>query len=392
MMQKIAIGCQGGGAHGAFEVGVLTRILQAYRNNENDLKNKIELVAFSGTSAGALNALMVWYGLAPKLGTTLSADELVSDAINGLNTFWDDFAAKTEGDILLNSITTKVLELEEEEIKPLGFGAPAFRVNPYGLIYKAVAASLPQLGVRRRYFDLEYLLNQYCPALVANNIDWPKVKSRLLIGASEVLNGFETVFDSDIYKGRSENTGRQSTLGYWSQRLRFTLQGVEASGTLPTLRKGEHIGNGVYWDGLYSQNPPLDFFSGVNRDDKPDELWILRINPQQWPGEPNSNADIKDRQNELMGNLSLNKDLDSILRLNYWITRYAPALDADCKSVKIRTIKMRKETVDNLRYSSKFNRSRDLIDELREEGRQVADGWISGWPNNGEYPNDAAYP
>ena len=61
-MKKVAVACQGGGMHAAFEVGVLTEILE-------DVKaGKFELVGLSGTSAGALCALMVWYGLAPKNG------------------------------------------------------------------------------------------------------------------------------------------------------------------------------------------------------------------------------------------------------------------------------------------------------------------------------------
>ena len=62
------------------------------------------------------------------------------------------------------------------------------------------------------------------------------------------------------------------------------------------------------------------------RDDQsrrisPNELWIVRINPQQWPYVPASNKDIEDRQNELMGNLSLNKELDFIMKVNEWIKR-----------------------------------------------------------------------
>lgn len=392
MAKKIAIGCQGGGAHGAFEVGVLTTILKAYKNG---WRNEIELVGFSGTSAGAVNALMAWYGLASRIGETRSDDQRVDDAINGLNRFWDDFAAVTGGDISLNSMTTALLRWEEEELKPLGLVPPIFGINPYGLIYKAVATSLPKLGVRRQYFDLDYLLKQHCPALAANTIDWANAKIRLLVGATEVLNGFETVFDSYIYHGLPVNQGKQSPdeRGYWSQRLPFTLRGVDASGTMPTLREAVHIDNGIYWDGLYSQNPPtLGFFEGLPRDEKPDELWILRINPQQWPEEPKTNSDIKDRQNELMGNLSLNKDLDLILKVNEWINKYG--LGGDYKTVRVRTIKMTQKTADGLRYSSKFNRSQDFIKSLRDEGVQVATKWISDWQAGrvGHYPQDAAFP
>ena len=50
--------------HAAFEVGVLTEILKDVKAGSK----AFELVGLSGTSAGALCALMVWYGLAPKTG------------------------------------------------------------------------------------------------------------------------------------------------------------------------------------------------------------------------------------------------------------------------------------------------------------------------------------
>jgi predicted acylesterase/phospholipase RssA len=68
--KKVVVGCQGGGVHAAFAVGVLTEILGNVDRQEKqkDEGQKFELVGVSGTSAGALCALMTWYGLAPKNG------------------------------------------------------------------------------------------------------------------------------------------------------------------------------------------------------------------------------------------------------------------------------------------------------------------------------------
>jgi NTE family protein len=99
-----------------------------------------------------------------------------------------------------------------------------------------------------------------------------------------------------------------------------------------------------------------------------------------------------DRENELMGNLSLNKELDFIVKVNQ--LRQLPAAAAIAstyKDVTVRTIMMTEQTVGTLRYSSKFNRSHDLMDHLRTEGRQVAQAWLSQWPTVGSWPADAAY-
>jgi NTE family protein len=382
-LKKIAVGCQGGGMHAAFEVGVLNEILKGCE------KKNFELVGVSGTSAGALCALMVWYGLAPKNGHPGSERA----AIEKLNDFWDHFVANTGSETGLNLLTYGAFRLEEMEIPVLGINAPIFGFNPAGAIYKTIAASLPYIGVRKRYFDLEDMLARDCAEF--NSIDWAKLKTRVLIGASEVVNGLETVFDSDVNKGtRPINEGmKRGSLDYWHQQLPLTLSGVAASGTLPSLREAERIDGGYYWDGLYSQNPPIrEFFAGVDTYEVPDELWVIRINPQQWPESPKSNAECLDRENELMGNLSLHKELDFILAVNEWRKTHGEKFEKEYKHVVVRTIKMKERTADELRYSSKFDRSAEFMDRLRQEGHAVARDWLARWPDNVDcYPEDAAY-
>jgi NTE family protein len=383
---KVAVACQGGGMHAAFAVGVLTEILKKAKDE------KFELVGLSGTSAGALVALMVWYGLAPKNGVIGSED----DARRLLNKFWNNFVANTPAETVLNFFTYRTFRAEEAEIPWLGINAPLFAgtFNPYGAIYKAIADSLPRLGVRQQYLDLGELLKHYCPKF--KNVDWESVKTRLLIGASEVVNGFETVFDSGVNSKLVRlNKGMQDPKNYWRQQLPLSLEGVAASGTLPILRRAEELTDeeGYYWDGLYSHNPPVRDFVTIDKNEhKPDELWIIRINPQQrGDSAPKTNASIIDRENELMGNLSLNKELDFILFVNNWSQKHGGKFAQDKKDVTVRTIKMTEETADALQYSSKFDRSRAFMERLRGEGEDVAQSWLKQWPKVGKYPEDAGY-
>src|SRR4051794_41221774 len=53
-MATVAIACQGGGSHTAFTGGALQRLVA----DENH-----RVVALSGTSGGAVCALLAWYGL-----------------------------------------------------------------------------------------------------------------------------------------------------------------------------------------------------------------------------------------------------------------------------------------------------------------------------------------
>ena len=92
-------------------------------------------MGLSGTSAGALCALMAWYGLAPiKNGRAGSVDE----AIGGLERFWENFVAITGAETVLNSLTYGAIRAEESEVPVLGLYAPIFGLNPRGAIYKAL--------------------------------------------------------------------------------------------------------------------------------------------------------------------------------------------------------------------------------------------------------------
>ena len=55
-IRRVAIACQGGGSHTAFTAGVLKRLLLKGREEH-------EIVALSGTSGGAVCALLAWYAL-----------------------------------------------------------------------------------------------------------------------------------------------------------------------------------------------------------------------------------------------------------------------------------------------------------------------------------------
>jgi NTE family protein len=154
-----------------------------------------------------------------------------------------------------------------------------------------------------------------------------------------------------------------------------------------------------YWDGLYSQNPPVRLLTDEeSKEDKPDEIWVIRINPQEMYREVTSLEDIRDRENDLAGNISLNAQLDAILTMNEWIRKYGnenPLL-ADRKLVEVRTIKMKRETAWGLHASTKLDRSRHHMEALCQEGKEVAEQWLTGWRTRGEhfdsYPNDARYP
>lgn len=414
-VKRVAIACQGGGTHAAFTWGVLTRILETKKtwNESSGDGRRFDIVALSGTSAGALCALATWYGLVPN---TADGDcGSVEKAVERLDFLWTTFAASSVVEQGHNALVAALLHLKET-------GLPFPGVNPYHLSTNAALSTLSVLGARAEYLGFQPLLSALCPHFDA--VDWPAIQKadlRILVSAIEIVSGNFEVFDSDQTLEDREiafAAGRDADNepARWRMRRPFSLAGVAASGTLPDLLPAQEISDmefptcepgvtttrsGLYWDGLYSQNPPVrDFLDVSPIERKPDEIWVIRINAQE--ARPRNATvgleDIRDRENELAGNLSLNQELDHILTMNRWISRFGtdhPALKGR-KVVRVRTIKMTRETAWRLRRTSKFDRSPDHLARLREEGRQVAEEWLASWRRGddavGSYPDDARYP
>ena len=410
--KKIAIACQGGGTHAAFTWGVLTKILETKRRWDAEAGNDatFDITAISGTSAGALCALATWYGLVPN--TKDSDCGTLDKAIERLNFLWTTFAAQTPVEKSQDMVVGALLDLKEK-------GAPFPESNPYQIYGDLALTAMSILGARQQYLSFPALLNSVCPNF--EHVDWSNVNHRILAGAIEIYSGNFEVFDSDktleemgLRPPHKEHD--QYDVTRWRMRRSVSLEGVAASGTLPTVLRAQHIkdtafptcapGESIrrdafYWDGLYSQNPPVrQLLDRDSKGEKPDEIWVIRINPQEIDAQQElaSLEDIRDRENDLAGNNSLNQELDHILTVNNWVSKAGakhPFL-SNRKIVELRTIKMKRETAWSLSRTSKFDRNPQHFERLRLEGQEVADQWLADWRARGKdfdaYPNDARYP
>ena len=413
--KKVAIACQGGGTHAAFTWGVLTEILrtkQTWDAASDDLPT-FDINAVSGTSAGALCALATWYGLVPNRADVDCGT--IGKAIERLDSLWTTFTATTPVEVLHNRMVGNLLHWKSK-------GVPFPGSNPYRQYNSLGLGSLAAFGARPEYLQFPALLEALCPNF--DQIDWPGVARadlRVVVGAIEVLSGNFEIFDSDKTleaMGLHANGARieQYNVTRWRMRRPISLEGVAASGTLPEVLPAQPIADtmfptcesgktitreALYWDGLYSQNPPVrDLLDAPTKAEKPDEIWVVRINPQEIPrrNRDMSLEDIRDRENDLAGNLSLNQELDNILTINRWLEEHGgdhPPLDQR-KTVTVRTIKMRAETVWGMSYTTKFDRDVSHLTRLRDEGKAIAAEWLKGWRTQGDafasYPNDARYP
>ncbi len=244
--KKINLALQGGGAHGAFTWGVLDELL----NDE-----RIEIEGMSGTSAGAVNAIMVADGLAR--GGREEARKRLAD-------FWR--AASRDGDMstLNRAISERLFSLIPIAVTPFQpwFDAMSRMLSPY---------------------DLNPLNINPLNDLIVRFVDFDAVRGSgipLFIAATNVHTGRLRVFPRD----------------------RINAEAVMASAALPFVFRAVEIEGEPYWDGGYTSNPPIyPFFRTTETED----VLVVQINPVVRTGEPHSAQEIMNRVNEITFNASL---------------------------------------------------------------------------------------
>ncbi|WP_181685315.1 patatin-like phospholipase family protein [Halorhabdus salina] len=307
---NVAIACQGGGSHTAFTAGVLEELLL-----ECDWEDEFELVGISGASGGAFNALAAWYGL------VTDGPERAADLVDAV---WDDLAASEYSDRMLNSWLTSVNKLAAS-------GFPLPQVSPYQVPGKEIGKERIR-EVLEAHIDFE-AIPDYC------RLNTPE----LVVGTVNVNAGvFETFVDEDV-----------------------TVEAILASAAVPNAFEAVEIHGHYHWDGLFSQNPPVGDMMHQPPERKPDELWIIQINPQEFTGEPTSLEAIADRRNELSGNISLNQELGFIEQINDWVEDGKLPAEEFSKT-DIYRIEMGRD----YHCSTKLDRDPDFIAELIDLGRE----------------------
>jgi NTE family protein len=315
---RIALAFQGGGSHTAFTAGVVARWV------ERGAFDGHEVVAVSGTSGGAINALLTWTAL---------RDGRLADLPDALASFWDDNAARGPVERLGNAVTVGA-----GLVQSLGLAPP---LNPY-LVPPPFDGRAQFRRLLRRHVDFG-----------AITVDADARHPRLVLGAVDVRSGAFRAFDS--------------------RRDRITADTVLASAAIPTLFRAVHLDGGAYWDGLFSQNPPV----APLLDDDPDELWVVQINPTRRDDEPRTTLDIADRRNELAGNLSLYQELATIERIDQLLAAGTLTAESGYRQVAVRVLELTRTPGSGLLgAASKVNRDVTFLRDLRRRGRAQADVFL----------------
>lgn len=317
---RINLALQGGGAHGAYTWGVLDRLL-----DEED----IDIAGISGTSAGALNGVLLVNGFMQ--GGRARAKEL-------LRQFWLEVSGHTHvfgpfGDGVSNqweqwqtmfrpdfAMALGAMELVSKAFSP-------YDINPLNIN--------PLRDILERTLQLD-LLDDCGPI-------------KLFITATAVETGQPHVFScSDI-----------------------TVDALLASACLPNLFQAVMVEGEAYWDGGYVGNPsiwPLIYHTDCR------DVLLVEINPIYRPGIPKTGTDILNRINEISFNSSLISEMRAINFVKKLIARGALKGDG-YKDINMHMMGT-PELLEELGASTKMYADWKFFNDLHDAGYEAATRWI----------------
>ena len=315
-LKMMNLALQGGGAHGAFAWGALDRLLEDER---------IGLDGVSATSAGAMNAAVLAFGLAA--GGREGAKTALAN-------FWRRVARSSVFSPLQPSLFDRLTHNHSLEL------SPAFMM--FDLMTRVFSP-----------YELNPLNNNPLRKILEDSVDFEKLRAespvKLFLSATNVREGKVRVFKTE----------------------EITADVVMASACLPFLFQAVEIEGEPYWDGGYMGNPaifPL-IYNCESRD-----VAVVHINPIMRAETPKTARDILNRINEISFNSSLMREMRAISFVTRLIDDKTIA-DGRMKRMFVHSIEA-DEFMRKLGVSSKLNPDWEFLTHLRDVGRESAESWI----------------
>jgi NTE family protein len=313
--KRINLALQGGGAHGAFTWGVLDHLLE---------DGRLTVEGISGTSAGAVNAVMLADGL--KRGGPEEARKRLAD-------FWK--AASLGGDLpaVQRAVLNRLFSLLPSEGSPTLDWLTAWSryLSPYDFNPLNIN---PLKDLIERFVDFEGLRTDRRPIYIA---------------ATNVQTGRLHIFPHET----------------------ISAETVMASACLPAVFRAVEIDGVSYWDGGYLGNPVLyPFFRSTDTED----VLIVQINPLVRKKIPTSTREIMSRVNEITFNSALMAELRAIEFVNRLIEQ--GRLPHGTSTNEYRQIKVHRVVLEGLgeRFGSatKLRNDFESFELLRKLGQRAA--------------------
>jgi NTE family protein len=314
--RRINLALQGGGAHGAFTWGVLDRLLE---------DGRVGFEGISGTSAGAMNAVVMAHGLS--MGGRDGARE-------ALQSFWLAVANCTPFDLgpapSPDSVNAGATAQMRAWLQWARFFSPA-QINP---------------------LDLNPLRD-----IILAEVDFERLRRssdvKLFVAATHANSGKLRLF----------------------RNSEISAEAVLASACLPTIHRAVEIDGEPYWDGAYAANPavfPL-FYECFARDNV-----IVLLSPLDHGPTPQTATEIQHRSADIAFNATFLREM----RMFAFLRERAEQSPAAAGGLEKRLMRTHFHVIEgshvlgDLASESKLIASRQFVERLRDLGREQAQAWL----------------
>jgi NTE family protein len=315
--RPICLALQGGGAHGAFQWGVLDRLLE---------DDRLDVRAVSGVSAGAMNGAALVSGLE------------AGDGRAALDRLWREVNQSGGRNVFGDSAIWNAAQPPDW-----------MKDNPFWRAGETLAMSMSP-------YEFNPLNHNPLRRVLNATVDFGAVQAsdvKLFVAATAVRQGRTRIFA----------TGE------------ISADVLMASACLPHLFQAVEIDGEPYWDGGYLTNPPLWPLTG---DDTPDDVLLITLNPLARAETPRNAGDIVDRLNEIVFNAPLIAELRAIALAGDLIAhgQLQGGAAGPYRHVRLHAIEA-DGWLSDLPLRSKFNTEWGFLNDLKARGRAAAEDWLN---------------
>jgi NTE family protein len=311
----VNLALQGGGAHGAFTWGVLDHLLE---------DGRLQFEAISGTSAGAMNAVVMASGL---------LDGGNEGARAALARYWTAVAASMPLSATMTAADGQRVSL-----------APAFK----SMLRWANYFSPEHLNP----YDLNPLRD-----ILAAQVDFERLRRqspvKLFVATTHANSGRLRLF----------------------QLSEITAEVLLASACLPTVNRAVEIDGEPYWDGGYAANPavfPL-FYECDSRD-----ILLVLLSPLEHKGTPSTVQDIRERVLEFAFTATFLREMRMFAHLREYVAKSRFPIgrfERRIAATRFHVIDAQ-EFMSDLTAETKLAANMKFFATLKELGRERARAWL----------------
>ena len=315
--KPITLALQGGAAHGAFVWGVLDRLLE---------EERLTIEGVSGTSSGAINAVLLAFGL---------IDGNRADARALLARFWRRISEESEdrrwtANMLFRLARSRIMQISRKEAL---FDLMSRILLPY---------------------DFDPQTMDPLRSTIAELVDFDRLRDsetiKLFINATNVATNANRIFDDST----------------------VSLDAVCASCCLPYLFEAVEVEGERYWDGGYMGNPTI--YPLIYHCDTSDVVMVLTT-PLAPKGLPESSADILTRVSQVSFTSAFMREMRAIAFVTDLIKQGHISDEAGLRKIHMHAVAPQADD-PSFGVEERFNAEWTFFETMRDKGSAAAQLWL----------------